>query len=679
MDQRPAGFQLVTDKKPAGDQPQAIAGLVAGMQSGVPLQVLLGVTGSGKTFTMAQLVQSVQRPTLVLAPNKTLAAQLYQEFADLFPENAVEYFISYYDYYQPEAYIPGSDTYIEKDATVNDQIDRMRNKATASLLERRDVLIVASVSCIYGLGSPDAYRDMAITLRKGDEIDRDELLRSLTQIQYQRNLLDFVRGSFRVRGDVVEVFPIYDEDRVIRFEFFGDEIDEIFEVDPLTGEIRAEKDSATIYPVTHYVTPQERMQRAIRAIGEELEERLDELHTQGNVLAAQRLEQRTRYDLELLREAGFCNGIENYSRHLDGRQPGEPPATLINYFPEDFLLLVDESHVALPQVGAMFKGDRSRKQTLVDHGFRLPSALDNRPLRFEEFEKLIRQMVCVSATPGRLRARSARRAASTSRSSGRPASSTPSSSPAGARPGRRPPRRGARDRRGRSFRVLVTTLTKRMAEELTDYYRDVRRRVRYLHSDIDTIERVQLLRDLRLGRFDVLVGINLLREGLDLPEVSLVAVLDADKEGFLRSTRSLIQTCGRAARNADGTRDPLRRHDRPGRCARRSPRWSGVAPSRSRTTRSTASRRRRSSPASRTSSKSKRSAATATCRWRILAPRTRRARSLATARRSSRTSRSSVPRCTMLLARWISKPPHNSATRSSPSRRATSACAESPS
>ncbi|PIE21948.1 MAG: excinuclease ABC subunit B [Planctomycetota bacterium] len=544
-------FKLVSDKRPAGDQPSAIEGLVRGLRAGAELEVLLGVTGSGKTFTMAHVIQELQRPTLVLAPNKTLAAQLYQEFKDLFPENAVEYFISYYDYYQPEAYLPGSDTYIEKDATINEQIDRMRNAATASLLERRDVLIVASVSCIYGLGSPDAYRDMSITLRKGEELDRDEMLRSLTQIQYQRNLIDFVRGSFRVRGDVVEVFPVYDEDRVLRFEFFGDEIEEIFEVDPLTGQIHAELEQVTIYPVSHYVTPEHRLERAIESISEELEERLAEYERLQRPLEAQRLEQRTRYDLELLREAGFCNGIENYSRHLDGRNPGEAPATLINYFPEDFLLFVDESHVALPQVGAMFKGDRSRKENLVDYGFRLPSALDNRPLRFEEFEALVGQMVCVSATPSEYEMRRAKTEVHEQviRPTGlvdpvvevRPACGQVEDLLSQVR--------GCVEA---GFRVLVTTLTKRMAEELTDYYRDVGVKVRYLHSDIDSIERMQLLRELRLGVFDVLVGINLLREGLDLPEVALVAVLDADKEGFLRSRTSLIQTCGRAARNAEG-------------------------------------------------------------------------------------------------------------------------------
>ncbi len=552
LDRERAGiFELVAPHEAAGDQPTAIDGLCEGLLSGKEHQVLLGVTGSGKTFTMAKVIERVQRPSLVLAPNKTLAAQLYSEFKDYFPNNAVEYFISYYDYYQPEAYLPGSDTYIEKDASINEEIDRMRNSATRSLIERRDVIIVASVSCIYGLGSPDAYQSMSVTIRRGDELDRDALLQDLTKIQYQRNLLDFVRGSFRVRGDVVEIFPIYDEGKVIRVELFGDDVEELYSVDPLTGEILESLEEATIYPVSHYVTPEDRMARAVIDIEDELETRIDFYEERGMALERQRVEQRTRYDLELLRETGFCNGIENYSKHLDGRQTGEPPATLLNYFAKDFLLFIDESHVAVPQVGAMYKGDRSRKETLVKHGFRLPSALDNRPLRFEEFERLIHQVVYVSATPGDRELEKA--GDQVYEQVIRPTGLVDPEIEI------RPARGQVEDLLGevrkvvdQGFRVLVTTLTKRMAEELTDYYRDVGVKVRYLHSDIDSVERVEILRDLRLGVFDVLVGINLLREGLDLPEVALVAVLDADKEGFLRSRRSLIQTCGRAARNVEG-------------------------------------------------------------------------------------------------------------------------------
>ncbi len=544
-------FHLVAPHQPAGDQPAAIEALVRGLQEGKDAQVLLGVTGSGKTFTMAQVIERLGRPTLVMAPNKTLAAQLYSEFKELFPENAVEYFISYYDYYQPEAYIPNTDTYIEKDASINDRIERLRNAATASLLTRRDVIIVASVSCIYGLGSPEAYSEMAVPLEKGQEIERDDLLRALAQIQYKRAMLDFVRSSFRVRGDVVEIFPGYEESRAIRVEFFGDEIETMFEVDPLTGEVFGEVERVRIFPVSHYVTPEERLARAIEAIEEELEPHLILLKNKGKLLEAQRLEQRTRYDLEILRETGFCSGIENYSRHLDGRKPGEPPATLINYFPSEFLTFLDESHVMVPQIGAMYRGDHSRKSTLIDYGFRLPSAIDNRPLRFEEFEKVVGPTIYLSATPGpyELNRTGGEFVEQVIRPTGLvdPVVEI------------RPARRQVEDLLGEvrktaeaGYRTLVTTLTKRMAEELTEYYQEVGVKVRYLHSDIDALERVAILRDLRMGAFDCLVGINLLREGLDLPEVALVAVLDADKEGFLRSRTSLIQTAGRAARNVEG-------------------------------------------------------------------------------------------------------------------------------
>ena len=547
----PERFELVCPFAPTGDQPAAIDKLVGWIRAGASYQTLLGITGSGKTFTVAAAIAELNRPTLVLSPNKTLAAQLYSEFRELFPRNAVEYFVSYYDYYQPEAYVASTDTFIEKDASRNESLERLRNSATRSLLERRDVVIVASVSCIYGLGSPDAYAEMSLTVDVGTTIERDDLLRRLTQMQYSRNNLDFRRGTFRARGDVVELFPAYEEDRVIRFEFFGDEIESILEVDPLRGEVLADHRSITIYPAGHYVTPQERIERAIEGIELELEERLADLKKNGKLLEAQRLEQRTRYDLELLRATGVCNGIENYSRWMDGRSRGQAPFTLLNYFPEDFLVFVDESHVAMPQVGGMFKGDRSRKETLVEHGFRLPSALDNRPLRFEEWEKLVKQVVFVSATPASYEiSRSAERIAEqVVRPTGLldPAIEV------------RPARTQIDDllhevRRTTKagWRTLVTTLTKRSAEELTTYLAELGVRVRYLHSEIDAIERAQILRDLRLGEFDVLVGINLLREGLDLPEVALVAVLDADKEGFLRSTTSLIQTCGRAARNAEG-------------------------------------------------------------------------------------------------------------------------------
>ena len=544
-------FRLASEFKPTGDQPRAIDRLVDHVQAGHEHQTLLGVTGSGKTFTIANVVQRVQKPTLVMAHNKILAAQLYSEFRELFPDNAVEYFVSYYDYYQPEAYVPRTDTFIEKDAAINERIERMRNAATASLLSRPDVLIVASVSCIYGLGSPDAYADMSVELKVEDEIDRDELLRSLTAIQYQRNNFEFKRGTFRVRGDVIEVYPAYAEDRVIRIELFDTTVERIMEVDPLRGEITEELTGVTIFPANHYITPQERLGRALEAIEAELEAQLPVLRGKGKLLEAQRLEQRTRYDLEILRETGMCSGIENYSRHLDGRKVGEAPATLINYFPRDFLLVIDESHQTVPQIGGMYRGDRSRKETLVEHGFRLPSALDNRPLRFEEFEKLVHQAVYVSATPADFeREKSGERIAEQVI---RPTGLIDPEVEV------RPARGQVDDLLGEikrcveaKKRVLVTTLTKRMAEELTDYYLECGLRVKYMHSDIDTIERTELVRDLRKGVYDVMVGINLLREGLDIPEVALVAVLDADREGFLRSTTSLVQTCGRAARNAEG-------------------------------------------------------------------------------------------------------------------------------
>jgi excinuclease ABC subunit B len=546
-----ADFRLVTDFTACGDQPQAIEALTRGLKANAPSQVLLGITGSGKTFTVASVVERVQRPTLVLAPNKTLAAQLYSEFRSLFPKNAVEYFVSYYDYYQPEAYVPRTDTYIEKDASINEQIERMRNSATRSLLERRDVLIVASVSCIYGLGSPGNYAEMSVTIGKKSRIDRDELLHRLTAIQYQRNNFEFKRGAFRVRGDVVEIFPAYEEERAIRVELFDDEVEALVVVDPLTGDVLEQPDEVTIWPASHYVTPYEQMKRARESIEAELELRLAELRARNKLLEAQRLEQRTRFDLEIMQETGTCAGIENYSRHLDGRKEGEPPATLLNYFPEDFLLVVDESHVSVPQVGGMYRGDRARKGTLVEYGFRLPSALDNRPLRFDEFEKLVHQALYVSATPA---------AYERDRSKGNVVEQILRPTGLLDPPVEIRPARGQvddlygeiRKAAAAGERVLVTTLTKRMAEELTDYYRGLGVKVKYLHSDIDTIERTEILEQLREGGFDVLVGINLLREGLDLPEVALVAILDADKEGFLRSTTSLIQTFGRAARNVNG-------------------------------------------------------------------------------------------------------------------------------
>lgn len=544
-------FQLVSNFKPAGDQPRAIDKLVGNLQKGVHDQVLLGVTGSGKTFTMAQVVAAVQRPTLVLAPNKTLAAQLFSEFRELFPHNAVEYFVSYYDYYQPEAYIPASDTYIEKDSSINDAIDKLRHSATRSLLTRRDVLIVASVSCIYGLGSPEEYKNMHLFLQCGADYPMEEVQRRLVYMLYERNDISFHRGTFRVRGDVLDIFPAHEEERAIRVEFFGDTIDSITLIDPLRGVVLEEMEEAVIFPGSHFVSDKENLDRAMRSIRDELQIRLTELHTENRLVEEQRLEQRTLFDLEMMEELGYCNGIENYSRHLTGKEPGAPPPNLIDYFPEDYLLIVDESHIAVPQIGGMFNGDRSRKQTLVNYGFRLPSALDNRPLRFEEFEERLHQAVYVSATPGpyELKKSGDYVVEQLIRPTGlldpkievRPASTQVDDL-----------LEEIRLRTARNEAVLVTTLTKRMAEDLTKYYEDLGVRVRYLHSDIKTLERVELIRDLRQRKYDVLVGINLLREGLDIPEVSLVAVLDADKEGFLRSERSLVQTCGRAARNAEG-------------------------------------------------------------------------------------------------------------------------------
>ena len=547
-----SAFKLVSELEPKGDQPQAIEKLTRGLESNRRQQVLLGVTGSGKTFTMAHVVAQANKPTLVIAPNKTLAAQLYNEFCELFPENAVRYFVSYYDYYQPEAYLPSTDTFIEKDASINDEIDKLRHSATKALLERRDTLIVASVSCIYGLGSPEAYFNMMVYLEEGMTIQRDPMLRKLVDIRYQRSDYDFHRGTFRVRGDVVEVFPAYEDSSALRIEFFDETIEGIHEIDPIRGKVIKRVDKATIYPASHYVTGGERLKQATRDIRLELKERLVQLRVEQKLLEAQRLEQRTLYDLELLGEMGFCPGIENYSRHLTGRNPGEPPPTLLSYFPADFLLFIDESHVTVPQIGGMYRGDRSRKETLVEYGFRLPSALDNRPLNFDEFEASVKQVVYVSATPADYEL-------------GKSAGAVVEQliRPTGLMDPEiivRPARNQVDDlleeirkRVERHERVLVTTLTKRMAEDLTDYYQDLNVKVRYLHSDIETLERVEIIRQLRMGQFDVLVGINLLREGLDLPEVSLVAILDADKEGFLRSERSLVQTIGRAARNVNGT------------------------------------------------------------------------------------------------------------------------------
>ena len=544
-------FKIVSAFEPRGDQPEAIRRLVGGAREGLKHQVLLGVTGSGKTFTMANVVAELQRPALVVAPNKTLAAQLFQEFRALFPENAVEYFVSYYDYYQPEAYVPTTDTYIEKDASINDLIDQMRHAATHSVLTRRDTIVVASVSCIYGLGSPETYRGMIVLVEDQKEISRDNLLARLVEIQYQRNDYDFHRGTFRVRGDVVEIFPAYEEDKAIRVEFFGDLVDSIAEIDPLRGRVLKKLRHLNLFPGSHYVTPQEVLKRAAGTIREELGERLRELHAQRKLLEAQRLEQRTNYDLEMLQEMGYCTGIENYSRHLDGRKAGEPPYTLLDYFPKDALFFIDESHITVPQLNGMYWGDRTRKETLVEYGFRLPSALDNRPLSFEEFEARVPQVVYVSATPAAYERKKAgeRVAEQIIRPTGLidPAVEV------------RPARyqvddllKEIRERVARQERVLVTTLTKRMAEDLAGYYAGLGIHVKYLHSDVQTLERMEIIRDLRLGTFDVLVGINLLREGLDLPEVSLVAILDADKEGFLRSETSLIQTFGRTARNVAG-------------------------------------------------------------------------------------------------------------------------------
>ncbi|MDH4227009.1 MAG: excinuclease ABC subunit UvrB [Deltaproteobacteria bacterium] len=546
------GFRLVSEFSPKGDQPAAIKELSKGLVQGCAAQVLLGVTGSGKTFTVAKVVEEVDRPTLVLAPNKTLAAQLFAEFRDLFPENAVEYFVSYYDYYQPEAYVPTTDTFIEKDAAINDEIDKLRHSATHSILTRRDTIVVASVSCIYGIGSPDDYGELRVYVEKGMNISRDEVLKRLVEMQYKRGDYDFHRGTFRVRGDVVEVFPAYEGERALRIEFFGDEVEKISEIDPLRGKTIAGLNKALVHPASHFVTTSGNLKRAMDTIREELRERLNELDRTDKKLEAKRLEQRTLYDLEMLEAMGYCSGIENYARHLSGRLPGEPPFTLIDYFPEDFLLVVDESHIAIPQIGGMYLGDRSRKQTLVDYGFRLPSALDNRPLKFEEFEARIKQAIYVSATPGDYEIK---------RAGGvvveqiiRPTGlMDPVIEQRGAETQVDDLLGEIKKRVKKNERVLVTTLTKRMAEDLTQYYTDIGIKVKYLHSDVETLDRIEILRDLRLGRFDVLVGINLLREGLDLPEVSLVAILDADKEGFLRSTRSLIQTFGRAARNVDGT------------------------------------------------------------------------------------------------------------------------------
>jgi len=542
-------FKLVASYKPTGDQPAAIEALVAGINSGDKHQTLLGVTGSGKTFTIANVIERVQRPTLVIAHNKTLAAQLCSELREFFPHNAVEYFVSLFDYYQPEAYIPHTDTYIEKEATINDEIDRLRHRATSSLFERRDVIIVASVSCIYGLGSPEEYRRMMLRMKRGDIIDRDKILRRLVGIHYSRNNSGYRRGTFRVNGDVIEIIPPYGES-VVRVEMFGDEIDRIREIDMLTGEIIADREEIGVYPASHYVTTRERIERAVQSIEEELEMRLAELRSQGKLIEAQRLEQRTRYDIEMLLETGYCQGIENYARHLDGRAPGDTPATLLDYFPDDFIVVIDESHMTIPQLRAMYAGDRSRKETLVRYGFRLPSALDNRPLTFEEFQRAVNQVIYVSATPGDYELKkSSRVVEQLIRPTGlidpevvvKPTIGQIDDLIA-----------EIKDTVSRGCRVLVTTLTRKMAEDLTDYLTDNGIRVKYLHYEVDTLDRVEIVRDLRLGKFDVIVGINLLREGLDIPEVELVAILDADKEGFLRSSRSLIQTIGRAARNANG-------------------------------------------------------------------------------------------------------------------------------
>lgn len=543
-------FELVSEFEPAGDQPKAIAALIQGLYDGEAFQTLLGATGSGKTFTVANVIQTVQRPTLIMAPNKTLAAQLYAEMRDFFPDNAVEYFVSYYDYYQPEAYVPSSDTYIEKDASINEQIDQMRLSATKALLERKDVIIVATVSAIYGLGDPSAYHGMILHLKEGALADQRDILKRLSELQYTRNDFELKRGTFRVHGDVIDIFPAEAEDFAIRVELFGQEVDKISRFDPLTGEAKEKLRRTTIYPKTHYVTPRETLLNTLDRIKDELTLRLAELRREQRLVEAQRLEQRTLYDLEMMQEVGYCNGIENYSRYLSGREPGQPPPTLMDYLPGNALKILDESHVTVPQLGAMYKGDRSRKETLVEYGFRLPSALDNRPLEFGEFEQLMSQAIFVSATPGPYEQR---RAPETIDQVVRPTGLVdPEVEVRAVGTQVDDLLSEIRRRKGVGERVLVTTLTKRMAEDLTDYFTDHGVRVRYLHSDIDTVERVEIIRDLRAGEFDVLVGINLLREGLDLPEVSLVAILDADKVGFLRSTRSLIQTIGRAARNLHG-------------------------------------------------------------------------------------------------------------------------------
>jgi len=544
-------FNLITRFEPTGDQPAAIKKLSRSLLAGKRHNVLLGVTGSGKTFTMAQVIARINKPTLVIAPNKTLAAQLYNEFKQLFPENAVEYFVSYYDYYQPEAYIPSSDTYIQKDSSINEMIDKLRHSATRSVLSRRDVVVVASVSCIFGLGAPEDYLDMRVDITNDMEFGRDEFLFKLVAMQYERNDMDFHRGVFRVRGDRVEVFPAYEEDRAIRIDFFGDQVETISEIDALRGTVIKRMKQAAIFPASHYVTGKTTLKKAVETIIQELKERIEYFRNENKLIEVQRIEERTHFDLEMIQELGYCNGIENYSRHLTGRKPGDPPPTLLDYFPNDFLLFIDESHIGVPQLRGMYRGDRSRKQTLVEYGFRLPSALDNRPLRFEESEARISQVVYVSATPAEYELTEAKE--SLVELIVRPTGLID------------PPIevRSAKNQvddlleeilihQNRNERVLVTTLTKRMAEDLTEYYSDLGIRVRYLHSDISTLERIDIIRDLRMGDFDVLVGINLLREGLDIPEVSLVAILDADKEGFLRSTRSLIQTCGRASRNARG-------------------------------------------------------------------------------------------------------------------------------
>ncbi len=543
-------FKIRSDYRPTGDQPRAIEELASLIQKGSKHQTLLGVTGSGKTFTIANVIEKVQKPTLVIAHNKTLAAQLCNEFSEFFPDNAVEYFVSYYDYYQPEAYIPATDTYIEKDSSINDEIDKLRHSATAALFERRDVIIVASVSCIYGLGDPEDYTDLMLSLRPGMIKDRDEVIRKLVDIQYTRNQFDFKRGTFRVMGDVLDIFPPSSTNTALRVEFFGDEIERITEIDVLTGEITGIRNHIAVFPASHFATKREKMERAIESIEQELKERLDFLRSNDKLLEAQRLEQRTRYDIEMMREIGFCQGIENYSRHISGRAPGSAPYTLIDYFPKDFLLVIDESHVTVPQIGAMYHGDRSRKESLVEYGFRLPSAFDNRPLTFEEFSQRINQVIYVSATPAEYeRKLSTKIVEQIIRPTGlvdpeiivRPVKGQIDDL-----------LHEINETTAKGFRTLVTTLTKKMAEDLTQYMEDMGVRVKYLHSDIDTLERMEIIRDLRMGKFDVLVGINLLREGLDLPEVALVAILDADKQGFLRSETSLIQTIGRAARNVNG-------------------------------------------------------------------------------------------------------------------------------